>query len=399
MISANEKEVHFEAVRREQKLRFDILDAFKEVVAFYSPDHHIIWLNKAGKEQLGISDDSYVGKLCHKVWFDNEGPCPSCPVVSRNLVSTERLVNLTGDRIWMVRHTPLFSTLGLLEGFIEFRADITQISELEKQVLDEREKYRMLAENAPFGLLLTRNTEPVYINRILRFWLGIKTVEELVWKDLVPIFHPDDRKQAEILILMLMGNRIPSPVAERLRIITRDGKLHFFRIELRNSRINGQEYVQTVIMDITSDVMREKKKKQVAADALYISQKNTILSEIENNLSKTLAGNRLKPFSGEFDKIFETINSYKQFDKDWDMFIATFEDVHPGFFRRLKNTHPSLSPNDIRHCACIKMNLGTKEIARFFNIKAPSVQISRVRLKKKMELSGDDDLRTYILKF
>jgi PAS domain S-box-containing protein len=257
----------------------------------------------------------------------------------------------------------------------------------------------MLAENAPFGLLLTRNTEPVYINRILRFWLGIKTVEELVWKDLVPIFHPDDRKQAEILILMLMGNRIPSPVTERLRIITRDGKLHFFRIELRNSEINGQEYVQTVIMDITSDVMREKKKKQVAADALYISQKNTILSEIESNLSKTLAGNRLKPFSGEFDKIFETINSYKQFDKDWNMFIATFEDVHPGFFRRLKNAHPSLSLNDIRHCACIKMNLGTKEIARFFNIKAPSVQISRVRLKKKMGLPDNSDLRSYILKF
>jgi PAS domain S-box-containing protein len=399
MISVKTGEVHFEAVRREQKLRFDILDAFREVVAFYSPDHHMVWLNKAGKEQLGIVDDSYVGKLCHKVWFGNEGPCPSCPVVSRNLVTTERLVNLNGDRIWMVRHTPLFSSTGVLEGFIEFRADITQISELEKQVLDEREKYKMLAENAPFGLLLTRNTEPVYINRILRFWLGIKTVDELIWKDLVPIFHPADRKQAELLIRMLKGNRIPSPVAERLRIITRDGKLHYFRIELRNSRINGQEYVQTVIMDITSDVMREKKKKQVAADALYISQKNTILSEIESNLSKTLTGTRLKPFSKEFDKIFDAINSYKQFDKDWNMFIATFEEVHPGFFRRLKNTHPSLSLNDIRHCACIKMNLGTKEIARFFNIKAPSVQISRVRLKKKMGLPEDEDLRSYILKF
>jgi PAS domain S-box-containing protein len=399
MTSGETSDVSYEAVRREQKLRFDILDAFREVVAFYSPDHHIIWLNKAGKEQLGIIDESYIGKLCHKVWFNNDGPCPSCPVVSRSFVATERLVNLSGDRIWMVRHTPLFNSDGALEGFIEFRADITQISELEKQVLDEREKYRMLAENAPFGLLLTRNTEPVYINRILRFWLGIKTVEELVLKDLVGIFHHDDRKQAERLIRMLIENRIPLPVAERLRIITRDGKLHYFRIELRNSRINNQEYVQTVIMDVTSDIMREKKQKQVAADALYISQKNNILSEIESNLSKTLTGSRLKQFSGEFDKIFETINGYKQLDKDWNMFTATFEEVHPDFFRRLKNAHSSLTLNDIRHCACIKMNLGTKEIARFFNIKAPSVQISRVRLKKKMGLSDNTDLRSYILKF
>jgi PAS domain S-box-containing protein len=399
MTSGETSDVSYEAVRREQKLRFDILDAFREVVAFYSPDHHIIWLNKAGKEQLGIIDESYIGKLCHKVWFNNDGPCPSCPVVSRNLVSTERLVNLTGDRIWMVRHTPLFNNSGILEGFIEFRADITQISELEKQVLDEREKYRMLAENSPFGLLLTRNTEPVYINRILRFWLGIKTVDELVWKDIIAIFHPDDRKQAERLIRMLLEKSLPLPVAERLRIITRDGKIHFFRIELKNSRINGQEYVQTVIMDVTSDIMREKKQKQVAADALYISQKNNILSEIESNLSKTLMGSRLRQFSGEFDKIFETINGYKQLDKDWNMFTATFEEVHPGFFRRLKNAHSSLTLNDIRHCACIKMNLGTKEIARFFNIKAPSVQISRVRLKKKMELSDNTDLRSYILRF
>ncbi len=152
-------------------------------------------------------------------------------------------------------------------------------------------------------------------------------------------------------------------------------------------------------MDVTSEIIREKKQKQVAADALYISQKNNILAEIESNLSKTLMGSRLKPFSGEFDKIFETINGYKQFDKDWNMFTASFEEVHPGFFRRLKNTHASLSLNDIRHCACIKMNLGTKEIARFFNIKAPSVQISRVRLKKKMGLPDHTDLRSYILKF
>jgi hypothetical protein len=45
------------------------------------------------------------------------------------------------------------------------------------------------------------------------------------------------------------------------------------------------------------------------------------------------------------------------------------------------------------------MNFDTKEIARFFNIKAPSVQISRVRLKKKMGLPDSADLRSYILDF
>ena len=58
-----------------------------------------------------------------------------------------------------------------------------------------------------------------------------------------------------------------------------------------------------------------------------------------------------------------------------------------------------VSPVDIKHCACIKMNMDTKEIARFFNIKVTSVQIARVRIKKKMDLPESVDLRTHILNF
>ena len=114
---------------------------------------------------------------------------------------------------------------------------------------------------------------------------------------------------------------------------------------------------------------------------------------------KTLSNKKFSSSRNEFKKIFDIINSFKQLDKDWKMLIANFEEVHPGFFSRLKKTHPLLSSSDIKHCECIKMNFDTKEIARFFNIKASSVQISSVRLKKKMNLPDSADLRTYILNF
>lgn len=383
----------------EEKLRSDILNAFKEVVAFYSPNHNILWLNDAGKEQLGIEDESYIGKLCYKVWFNADGPCPHCPVVSHKIESSERLVTLADNKIWMVRHTPLFSPEGVLTGYIEFREDITQKSNLEKQVFDEREKYKMLAENAPFGLILTQNNKPVYINRTFMEWLGLESVSDFNNADIIEFFHPNDRKIAHALFQKLKNNNIPSSLVEKLRIINKDGSVHYIRFELKNNTINYQEYVQTVIIDITADVLKEKKQKQVAADALYMNQKNSILSEIENVLTKTLDDKRFSKSKNDFKKIFDIINSFKQLDKDWKMLIANFEEVHPGFFSRLKKEHPSLSSNDIKHCACIKMNFGTKEIARFFNIKDSSVQISRVRLKKKMNLTDKADLRSYILNF
>jgi len=265
--------VHKADLLLEEKLRTDILNAFKEVIAFYTPNHHILWLNDAGKKQLNITDDSYIGKRCYKVWFNSNKPCTSCPIVSRSLKHTERLVTLEGNRIWKVRHTPLYTDKGDLTGFIEFRADVTD------------------------------------------------------------------------------------------------------------------------------DILKEKKQKKVAADALYLNQRNSILSEIESVLTKTLASNKYSKSKKDFKKIFDIIDSYKQLDKDWKMLIANFEEVHPGFFHKLKQTYPLLSSNDIKHCACIRMNFDTKEIARFFNIKASSVQIGRVRLKKKMNLSDNVDLRSYILNF
>jgi PAS domain-containing protein len=384
---------------KEEKLRTDILNAFKEVVAFYSPNHNILWLNDAGKSQLGIKDDSYVGKLCFKVWFNADKPCQHCPVVSRKTETSERLVSLNDNKIWMVRHTPLFDKEGTLTGFIEFREDITQKSNLEKQVIDEREKYKMLAENAPFGLILTQNNKPVYLNKTLMAWLGLEAISDFGKVDLIKFFHPNDKRIAHALFQKLKNNNISSPLIEKLRIIDKDSNIHYIRFELKNSIINYQQYVQTVIIDITADVLKDKKQKQVAADALYLNQKNSILSEIESVLKKTLNNDRLSKSANEFKKIFEIINSFKQLDKDWKMFIANFEEVHPGFFSRLKHTHPLLSSNDLKHCACIKMNFDTKEIARFFNIKASSVQISRVRLKKKMNLPDSVDLRSYLLNF
>jgi len=386
-------------LQREEKLRTDILNAFKEVVAFYSPGHNMLWLNDAGKEQLKIKDESYVGKLCYKVWFNEDKPCQYCPIVSHKLEPSERLVTFTDDKLWMVRHTPLFGTDGILTGYIEFREDITQKSNLEKQVIDEREKYKMLAENAPFGLILTQNNKPVYVNKTFTDWLGLDSVSDFDKVDFIKFFHPNDRRIAYALFQTLKDNNVPSPLIEKLRIIDKDGNMHYIRFELKNNIINYQKYVQTVIIDITEDVLKDKKQKQVAADALYLNQKNTILSEIECVLKKTLNDDKLSKSTNEFKKIFDIINSFKQLDKDWKMFVANFEEVHPGFFSRLKKTHPLLSSNDIKHCACIKMNFDTKEIARFFNIKASSVQISRVRLKKKMNLPDSVDLRTYILNF
>jgi tetratricopeptide (TPR) repeat protein len=81
---------------------------------------------------------------------------------------------------------------------------------------------------------------------------------------------------------------------------------------------------------------------------------------------------------------------------DWENFKVHFEQVHPDFFKNLKKEHNELTVNDLRHCAYIRMNLTTKEIAGLLHVSDRSVQTSRYRIKKKLELDKDIDLTHYI---
>ncbi|MEM9144277.1 MAG: LuxR C-terminal-related transcriptional regulator, partial [Bacteroidota bacterium] len=63
----------------------------------------------------------------------------------------------------------------------------------------------------------------------------------------------------------------------------------------------------------------------------------------------------------------------------------------------IKTLHPSLTPNDLKLCAYLRLNLASKEIAGLLNISPRSVEIKRYRLRKKLNLSQGDKLVDYIL--
>ena len=67
------------------------------------------------------------------------------------------------------------------------------------------------------------------------------------------------------------------------------------------------------------------------------------------------------------------------------------------FLMKIKNLHSTLTPNDLRLCAYLRLNLSSKEIAPLLNISPRSVEIKRYRLRKKMDLPHEKSLVEYIL--
>ena len=80
----------------------------------------------------------------------------------------------------------------------------------------------------------------------------------------------------------------------------------------------------------------------------------------------------------------------------WDQLKLHFERVHPCFFQDLENAFTNLTANEKRHCAYIKLNLSTKEIASLLNVSDKSVQMARYRMKKKMMIEPETELQEVI---
>ncbi len=76
-------------------------------------------------------------------------------------------------------------------------------------------------------------------------------------------------------------------------------------------------------------------------------------------------------------------------EENWDEFKALFEKVHKGFFTRLKEKLPGLSPADVRFIALSKLNYSNKEMATMLGVGAGAIRQHRSRLRRKLNISED----------
>ena len=135
--------------------------------------------------------------------------------------------------------------------------------------------------------------------------------------------------------------------------------------------------------------------RELATSSIFISQKNKIIGLIRKDVNRYLRKGKSITKS-DFVKILKTIDENVKFENDWYRIKAHFEKIHPGFFDRLREKFPQLTPNDHKLCALLRMNLSTKEISQILKITAPSTEISRIRLRKKLVLPKNVNLVQFI---
>jgi ligand-binding sensor domain-containing protein/DNA-binding CsgD family transcriptional regulator len=140
----------------------------------------------------------------------------------------------------------------------------------------------------------------------------------------------------------------------------------------------------------------DHKNSQLASATMHLVQKSEILVKVKNELNNLLANASIEN-KKKIQQIGRTIEADIRLDDNWDQFESHFDQVHENFFKRLRKEYPDLTPKDQKLCAYLRMNLTTKEVAPLMNISIRGVEISRYRLRKKLNMDPDTNLVSFIL--
>lgn len=141
----------------------------------------------------------------------------------------------------------------------------------------------------------------------------------------------------------------------------------------------------------------ELKNRELANAATNIIYKNELLDNLHQELLDLKDKNGKALSNEQLQKINKLINNAKSDDRDWDLFEKSFNESHENFFKKLKVNYPSLSPNDLKLCAYLRLNMSSKDIASLINISIRGVEIRRYRLRKKFNLSTDKNLNEFLM--
>ena len=136
------------------------------------------------------------------------------------------------------------------------------------------------------------------------------------------------------------------------------------------------------------------KDRELVSFLLQLSQKNELLSTVKNQLQLIEKGGNVKnpKVAGELI----TLLGKQEKSVDWSLIENELEKVHPGFINRLQAKHAVITLKDKRLCGYMRLGLTSREIAGLLNITAKSVEIARIRLRKKLKLSTGTRLTNYL---
>ena len=99
---------------------------------------------------------------------------------------------------------------------------------------------------------------------------------------------------------------------------------------------------------------------------------------------------------GKFKNIYMELHNNNGLFNNTENLHKQINEIYKDFIDRLEQKYPSLTKSEKRLCTMLYINMSSKEIAVISNTTIRSVETSRYRLRKKFDLTRDEDMVDFL---
>lgn len=156
---------------------------------------------------------------------------------------------------------------------------------------------------------------------------------------------------------------------------------------------------ETIIEKQKAEILQldlDKKNSEILANNMKLVKMIELNKQLLNYLTNEYITKNISLPPEELKLI---VSKYKidTFEETWNEFQINFESRYPNFYSKLNNAAPDLTANEKRLCAFIRMNMTVKEIS-ILTLQTPdSIRKARMRLRKKLNLSKNNDINNQLI--
>lgn len=226
---------------------------------------------------------------------------------------------------------------------------------------------------------------------------------ELKQKNAIEVQKNNLKKHRETIVWLSIISILGFIIAY---VISKNRKINIINLEQQNRlkeneiKIQQEKLAQHVINEENQNYLKKQqeltiklKENELSGLALQINFIEDFLSEINEVINSNT-----NPTETKIVKISNMIHQ-KQKDFNYpELFNTKFNQLHPDFLTNIQQKFPSLTKYELKLCAYIKMHLSNKQIAVIMNVNPDSINKSRYRLRKKLNVDKTETLEQYFEK-
>jgi tetratricopeptide (TPR) repeat protein len=133
----------------------------------------------------------------------------------------------------------------------------------------------------------------------------------------------------------------------------------------------------------------EFKNKEMVLNVMSLMKKNEMLADLSEKLIHIEEESTSADSKETIKKVARELQKSQE-DEIWKEFSHRFKEVHGEFYDKLLQKFPTLTPNELKLCAFLRLNMSSKDIAELTGQRVSSLETARYRLRQKLGIANSE---------